>query len=244
MSRVLIVPAAGRGTRLGTTTPKVLVHVNGRPMLRHILELYAPFVDRAVIVAHPAAAAAVEASAREGPIPATVVVQQTPTGMLDAVLIGLADAPSAVAWRVWITWGDQLAVHPATLARLAEVEGGTDLVLPTVTRDAPYIHLDRDAAGRVIGVRQRREGDEMPRSGESDMGVFSLSARAAAEHLPIYAREATPGAGTGERNFLPFITWMAARGVVTTCACTDPREALGINTPDDLATVAAYLASR
>ena len=84
----------------------------------------------------------------------------------------------------------------------------------------------------------------MPRSGESDMGVFSLSARAAAEHLPIYAREATPGAGTGERNFLPFITWMAARGVVTTCACTDPREALGINTPDDLATVAAYLASR
>src|SRR6476620_263926 len=118
MSRVLIVPAAGRGTRLGTTTPKVLVHVNGRPMLRHILELYAPFVDRAVIVAHPAAAAAVAASAREGPIPATVVVQQTPTGMLGAVLIGLAEAPRAVAWRVWITWGDQLAVHPATLARL------------------------------------------------------------------------------------------------------------------------------
>jgi hypothetical protein len=37
---------------------------------------------------------------------------------------------------------------------------------------------------------------------------------------------------------------MAARGVVSTCACTDPSEAVGINTPEDLAAVAAYLARR
>ena len=84
----------------------------------------------------------------------------------------------------------------------------------------------------------------MPRAGESDMGVFSLQPGPRLEHLPIYAREATPGAGTGERNFLPFITWMAARGDRHDLRLHGPREALGINTPDDLATVAAYLASR
>jgi bifunctional N-acetylglucosamine-1-phosphate-uridyltransferase/glucosamine-1-phosphate-acetyltransferase GlmU-like protein len=244
MRRLLIVAAAGRGTRLGTDTPKVLVTVHGKPMLRHLLDLHAAWVDRAVVVAHPAAAARVEASARESSLPTEIVVQEPRTGMLDAVLIGARAAAAHSPSRVWITWGDQIGVHPQTLARLAEVERGSDVALPTVPRDAPYIHLARDASGRVTGILQRREGDEMPPAGESDMGLFSVSPRACFELLPLYAREAAPGAGTHERNFLPFIPWMTTRGVVTTCACTDPREAVGINTPDDLATVAAYLADR
>ena len=228
MRRVLIVPAAGLGTRLGTAIPKVLVHVNGRPMLRHILDLHAPFVDRAIIVAHPAAAARVEACVREGSVAADVALQARPTGMLDAVLVG-----------------DQIAVHPSTLARLAEAEDDSDVALPTVAREAPYIHVAREGGGRVTRILQRREGDVMPSAGESDIGIFSLSTRACFEHLRVYAREAVPGAVTGERNFLPFIAWIAAaRGRVATCACTDAREAVGINTPEDFAAVAAYLASR
>ena len=244
MRRLLIVAAAGRGTRLGTDTPKVLVTVNGKSMLRHLLDLHEAWVDRAVVVAHPAAAAPVEASARQSSVPTQIVVQETPTGMLDAVLIGARAAAAHSPSRVWISWGDQIGVHPQTLARLADVERGSDLAVPTVPRDAPYIHLVRDAGGRVTGILQRREGDEMPPAGESDMGLFSVSPQACVELLPLYACEAVPGAGTHERNFLPFIAWMATRGVVTTCACTDPREAIGINTPDDLAAVTAYLAGR
>ena len=245
MRRVLIVPAAGLGTRLGTAIPKVLVHVNGRPMLRHILDLHAPFVDRAIIVAHPAAAARVEACVREGSVAADVALQARPTGMLDAVLVGADAACAHAVDRVWITWGDQIAVHPATLARLAEAEDDSDVALPTVAREAPYIHVAREGGGRVTRILQRREGDVMPSAGESDIGIFSLSTRACFEHLRVYAREAVPGAVTGERNFLPFIAWIAAaRGRVATCACTDAREAVGINTPEDLAAVAAYLASR
>src|SRR4051812_31526638 len=226
MRRLLIVAAAGRGTRLGTDTPKVLVTVNGKSMLRHLLDLYAAWVDRAVIVADPAAAATVQASVGESGAAMQVVVQDTPTGMLDAVLIGARAAAPHSPSRLWITWGDQIGVHPQTLARLAEVEGGSDLAVPTVPREAPYIHLARNTAGQVSGILQRREGDEMPPTGESDMGLFSMSPRASFELLPLYAREAVPGHGTGERNFLPFIAWMATRGVVTTCACTDPREAV------------------
>src|SRR4029453_6274315 len=129
-------------------------------------------------------------------------------------------------------------------ARLAAMEDETDAAFPTVTREAPYIHVDRARDGRGVRIRQRREGDDMPPVGESDMGVFSLSARACFEHLPVYARDALPGGGTGERNFLPFLAWGAPRGVVSPCACTDPGEAVGINTPEDLAAVAAYLARR
>ena len=243
MNRLLIVPAAGRGTRLGTATPKALVDVNGRPMLRHILDIHAPFVTAAIVVAHPSAAPSIEAAVREGPVCAKVVLQEVPTGMLDAILLA-AEAAVDRHTRVWVSWGDQVAVQRETLARLAEAEDRSDLALPTVQRDDPYIHLDRAADGRVVRVLQRREGDVMPQVGESDIGVFSLSARACFEQLPLYARDAVPAGGTGERNFLPFIPWMAARGTVVTCACADPREAVGINTPEELSAVAAYLAGR
>jgi bifunctional UDP-N-acetylglucosamine pyrophosphorylase / glucosamine-1-phosphate N-acetyltransferase len=242
--RQLIIPAAGRGTRLGGNLPKVLVPVNGTSMLRRVLDLHAPWVDGAVVVARPDEADAVGACASATGIPAEIVLQETPTGMLDAILIGAAAARAHEPRRVWITWGDQIAVQAATLYRLAAIERGSALALPTVTQQNPYIHLERDARGRVARVLQRREGDEMPPAGESDVGVFSLSARACFDDLPRYAAEVTPALVTGERNFLPFIAWMAARDPVVTCPCTDPREAIGVNTPEDLAAVAAYLASR
>ena len=59
MTRMLVVPAAGRGVRLGWDGPKVLAPVGGRPMIDHLLARYAPVVDRIVVVVAPAAVAAV-----------------------------------------------------------------------------------------------------------------------------------------------------------------------------------------
>src|ERR1044072_638042 len=53
MSRVLIVPAAGAGSRLGGALPKILVPVAGRPMIDHLVTLYRPFAETIVVVAHP-----------------------------------------------------------------------------------------------------------------------------------------------------------------------------------------------
>src|SRR6185436_14235559 len=55
MDRLLIIPAAGLGSRLGASKPKPLVEVNGRAMLDHLGDRYAPFVARIVVIAHPAA---------------------------------------------------------------------------------------------------------------------------------------------------------------------------------------------
>ena len=51
--RLLIVPAAGLGTRLGASVAKALVPVNGRPMLDYLRALYAPYVAETVVIAHP-----------------------------------------------------------------------------------------------------------------------------------------------------------------------------------------------
>jgi hypothetical protein len=114
-------------------------------------------------------------------------------------------------------------------------------VMPTVVQSRPYIHLERDSSGRIIRVLHRREGDVMPETGESDMGLFALSPATYFDRLPAYAQEVEVGRGTGERNFLPFIPWLARTETVTTFSAEDSMEAVGINTPQERETVERYL---
>ncbi len=248
-SRLLVVPAAGLGSRLGARVPKLLVPVAGVPMIDRILDLYRDHVSRVVIVVNPAASADVRrhVGARRNGVTIDCVEQAEPTGMLDAILLASAVVLQSAPASVWITWCDQVAVHGSTIEQLSMRTihaSHPAIVMPTVVREHPYIHFERDAASRIARVLHRREGDEMPQSGESDMGLFALSPLAFNELLPQYAREVEVGGATGERNFLPFIPWVARAHDVVTFPCTNVMEAVGVNTPEELRMVEMYLAER
>jgi len=244
MDRLLIVPAAGRGSRLGGDLPKALVPVAGRPMLDHLLARHAPFVDRIVVVVAPSAWELFTAFVSARSLPIDLALQREATGMLDAVIAPASLVNARQPRRVVVTWCDQIALSDATVRQLwsATTEPAPPMVLPTLEVDAPYIHFDRDSRGRIVGVRQRREGDAMPVRGETDIGLFDLSFDAYCRDLVHFASGATPGSVTGERNFLPFIPWLAATGGVQTFPGTSPIETIGINTPVDLAAIESYLA--
>jgi bifunctional UDP-N-acetylglucosamine pyrophosphorylase / glucosamine-1-phosphate N-acetyltransferase len=243
VTRVLIVPAAGLGARLGGSLPKLLTPVAGRAMVDLVIARYRAVVDAIVIVVNPAHTSKVEAYLNDRYIDITLVEQPEPTGMLDAILLGGTEVRVRRPDRVWITWCDQVEISEGTVSRLIALEQASTLshvIMPVAIQPAPYIHFDRRPDGRLIGVRQRREGDDMPVTGTSDAGLFSLSIEAFERWLPQYALTAPSGTGTGERNFLPFLPWMASRGQVKTFEI-DPCEASGINTPGDLAAVEARL---
>jgi bifunctional N-acetylglucosamine-1-phosphate-uridyltransferase/glucosamine-1-phosphate-acetyltransferase GlmU-like protein len=216
-------------------------------MLDRLLGLYGPLVERTLVVAHPSFADAVRRHVAEHAAAVDVALQASPTGMLDAVLEGLAWAEASAAGSIWITWCDQIGVRPDTVAELRRRADATPppaIVLPTVRRREPYTHLVRDARGEIVELRHRREGDAMPEIGESEMGLFALSRAAFVSLLPEYARGAGAGAATRERNFLPFIPWAASRGRVETFDAVEEMEAVGVNTPDELAAMEAYLRRR
>lgn len=216
-------------------------------MIDHILDRYRRTVSRWVLVLHPSFEAQVREHLKESAADLDVAyaLQREPTGMLDAILLGAEAAAATKPDRVWITWCDQIGVHPqtvATLTRMSDEHPSAHVILPTVTQAEPYIHLVRDARGRISAVKQRREGDAMPQTGESDMGLFSLSRDAYFGALPQYGRDAGEATATRERNFLPFFPWLTHLGhSVLTFPATHQLEAVGVNTPDDRRRLEAYL---
>jgi bifunctional N-acetylglucosamine-1-phosphate-uridyltransferase/glucosamine-1-phosphate-acetyltransferase GlmU-like protein len=186
------------------------------------------------------------AFASQSPLPLEFADQPEPTGMLDAILLARDAVLARRPDRVWICWCDQVLLSGRTVADIvsAEVNASSPAaVFPVATVPSPYIHFDRLPDGRITGVRQRREGDAMPPVGETDSGVFDLSIGAYEQQLSQFSVEASAGRGTGERNFLPFLPWLAARGDVVTTRVADNVEVRGINTPEDLAAAEAYLRS-
>lgn len=244
-ARALIIPAAGTGSRLGGDVPKFLAELSGRSFLEWLLALYAPHVCEIVLIVAPGwQEVAATFPARYG-LPMSVRVQERATGMLDAVMLAQEAISCSIAERIWITWCDQIAVHPDTVRALTTPEfEQAALAFPTVVGPHPYIHFDRNEKREIIAVRQRREGDVMPAEGEGDAGLFSLSRRAFLADLRLFAAQAPPGRMTGERNFLPFIPWLARRAQVVTVPCVDAFEAIGVNTPADRERVEAYLRTR
>lgn len=236
MKRLVVIAAAGKGRRLCTSGPKVLYPVNGRPMLCYLTDLYLPFSEQLIVVVHPSALEAVQSYCHPLGARIQIAVQETPMGMLDAVLAASAAVAASAVQQVWVTWCDQIAICRATLHRLVDLMEScplNGLVIPTVRRTAPYIHLVRDARCRIVGALQRREGDSMPSEGESDIGLFGLTRDAYLRLLPEYALSCGTGRMSCERNFIPFIPWAAARTAVRTFDAGDAMQSVGVNEPRD-----------
>jgi bifunctional UDP-N-acetylglucosamine pyrophosphorylase/glucosamine-1-phosphate N-acetyltransferase len=247
VTRLLVIPAAGRGTRLGWEGPKLLCPVAGRAMIDHLLERYRPLVDRVVLVVAPSAEPLVRRHLAAAAAGVEFAIQETPDGMLPAILRAHPSVETHRPRQVWITWCDQVAISARTVDALAaELDRHPEaaLVFPTARQSPPYIHFPRDDQGRIAAVLQRREGDAMPEHGESDAGLFAVTGETFTRRLPEFDRVAAAGAGTRERNFLPFIPWLAARAPVRTFDLADVREAAGVNTRDDLRRLEAYLRDR
>src|SRR5438132_13686517 len=81
-----IIPAAGRGSRLGSDQPKILYPILGRPILCWLLDALVPVCGNFVLVLSPEGRAVVEPMARQRlGAGLRLVIQERPTGMADAV---------------------------------------------------------------------------------------------------------------------------------------------------------------
>ncbi|HEY8090224.1 MAG TPA: NTP transferase domain-containing protein [Polyangiaceae bacterium] len=238
----VVIPAAGRGTRLGLDVPKLFAPLGGGQTVWTVLRRRAlAAADHVHVVLSPFALPFFERSAA-GDLSsgqASFSVQEEPLGMGDAVFKGRA------RWggfdHIVVMWGDQVGVSEQTLRRVADalrVSRRPTVVLPLVATKDPYVDyvFQGDRLERVL---QSREGDGCRAEGLADVGVFGLGVQGLLDAWTRYEKLGVRGARTGEANFLPFLPYLADPATggwpVVPVEVADPEEARGINTLEDLA---------
>jgi len=115
-----VVLAAGKGTRMKSSLPKVLHTIAGRPMLGHVLATaQALSAERTVVVvAHRMDSVAQAAK------PAAIAIQQKQLGTGDAVKAA-RDALKGFGGDVLVLWSRNPVMPDTHATRLAELTDGT-----------------------------------------------------------------------------------------------------------------------
>jgi bifunctional UDP-N-acetylglucosamine pyrophosphorylase / glucosamine-1-phosphate N-acetyltransferase len=162
---MIVVLAAGKGTRMKSDLPKVMHQVGGRSMLGHVLALArAASADRTVVVVGPGmdnVRAATQSFAPE----AEVFVQENQLGTADAVKSAHA-AIAAHQGDVMVLYADTPLILTDTIARLrATLEAGTSVAVLGFDAEDPegYGRLITQPDGTLDAIREDKDASEAER---------------------------------------------------------------------------------
>ncbi len=239
-----VVLAAGRGTRMRSSRPKVLHEVAGRPMLALVVEAArGAGLRRTVVVAAPESRAQLAAAAGGGdPERLRVAVQREQLGTGHAALCAREAAEGSE--HVLLTYGDLPLLSASTLAGLMErhLSRGATLTFLTATLDDPtgYGRVRR-REGRASGIVEERDADAATRA-EREVNAGLYAARAEWLWPALAALEPAP---RGEIYLTDLVGRAAAEGeCVETWQLRDPAEARQVNTRAELASAEQALRAR
>ena len=247
-----IVLAAGEGTRMRSTTPKVLHRICGKPMVGHVLDSLSELALEHVVVVVGHGAAEVSAAVHElprhgGTLDTVVQPQQRGTG--DAVNVALAsptfdddDADDDVI----VLAGDQPLLRAETLAALVRAHREHDAaatVLTAVLDDATGLgRIVRGRDGRVERIVEHADASDEERAiTEINTSIYCFRRNLLAPAL----RRITPSNAQGEYYLTDAIEVLRAAGHRVVASVTDdPAEALGVNDRSQLAAAEGVLRDR
>ncbi len=243
----VIVLAAGQGTRMKSTKPKVLHELAGKPLIWHAMSSAAAL--------HPATLVAVIGHGREDvgeflssadDLPKiTTAVQEEQKGTGHACACALA-VTGPLSGTVLVTYGDVPLLQPSTLQRLADthaISGNAVTVLTaSVTDPTGYGRIIRDDAGDLLGIVEQKDADDTQRAiTEINSGVYAFDGAVLADGLS----RLSDANAAGERYLTDVVGIAQADGrKVGSVHADDPVETEGVNDRVQLAEMARVLNGR
>ena len=177
----VIILAAGEGTRMKSSTPKVLHSIGGLPLLGHAIRAArataAEHVE--VVVRHQRDLVVEYCSSVD---PALVVADQDEVkGTGRAVECGLAALPADLVGTVLVTSGDVPLIEGQTLVDLANAHAASGAAVTVVTAEVAdptgYGRVVRGADGGVERIVEQKDASEAERSiREINSGIWGFDA--------------------------------------------------------------------
>jgi bifunctional UDP-N-acetylglucosamine pyrophosphorylase/glucosamine-1-phosphate N-acetyltransferase len=241
---IVLILAAGQGTRMRSKTPKVLHELCGRPMVLWPVEAArAAGADRVVVVDSPD-----RALAEVLPEGVEIAVQARPDGTGGAVAAGMAALEQGPGGAVGpgvpvvVLSGDVPLVSAEAIEELIEahISSGAAATMATAILEDPsgYGRVVRDQDGaveRVVETKGPGDSTQAEREiREVNTGIFVFAARALREALPQLSAENAQG-----ELYLPQVLGLLRSGgaVVAGHLVEDEALLLGVNDRADLARV-------
>lgn len=234
---VAIVLAAGKGTRMKSDLPKVLVPVCGRPMIDYVLDtLAASGIDRTLIVVGYRAGDVRAALAARSGVAFCEQAQQLGTG--HAVMMcreALADHEGAVL----VVTGDSPLMQRDSIEKLLTAfhRDRPACLLGTAHKDDPHGlgRIVRSPSGEFLGIVEERDATEAQRQiTEVNMSCYVFNCRDLL--LALDRIRADNAQAEYYLTDCPGVLRDAGRPVAA-LPLLKPIEALSINTADELAAV-------
>lgn len=235
---VVIILAAGKGTRMGSPGPKVLARLCGRPMIEWVINAVrkAGITRVLVVVGHKKEGVTM---VLEG-LGVDWVEQPQQLGTGDALKVASALLKSHVIddtpEDIIVLPGDAPLVKPDTIKTLGKMhrETHSDATIVTAYLDDPrgYGRVVRDVQGRVRGIVEELDAtEEEAEIKEVNSGVYCFRLAPLLEAL----ERLTPGNRKGEYYLTQVIEVLSGMGKrVNAVVVSDPNEVLGVNSPEDL----------
>lgn len=246
---IVIVLAAGEGTRMRSATPKVLHAIAGRSLIGHVLEA-ASTVDPAhvmVVIGH-GRDQVLEHLEEVAPWVDTVV-QEEQRGTGHAVRIALAALASADALTpapIVVLSGDTPLLTGATVRRLVDAQAGAGSAATLLTAVLPdptgYGRIVRGHDGSVEAIVEHRDAsEEVLALDEINAGMYAFDPMRLAPVL----EQLTTANDQGEEYLTDAIGILRAQGhPVSGLVVEDSHEILGVNDRVQLAEAAALMRDR
>ena len=228
--------AAGKGTRMKSSLPKVLHRVAGKAMVRHVLDTVESLSPRRVVLITGHGAEVVEAHLAGHPLCQGGQLQfarqmpQLGTGHAVQQAVPLLPDDGVVL----ILNGDVPLIEADTVQALVQASAGQHLALLTVRLDDPtgYGRILRDG-DRVLGIVEHKDASEAQRAiAETYTGIMAVPAA----HLKTWLGRLRNDNSQNEYYLTDIVAMAVADGVgVLGLPTTDEVQVAGVNSPQQLA---------
>ena len=239
---LVIVLAAGEGTRMKSTRPKVLHEIAGATLISHVLTATKELKPSELRVVVGAAADEVKLEINQIYPGAKTVLQEVRSGTGDAVRRALTKSDSG---KVLVCAADTPLITTETLAALVAAHSKSGAAATVLTTEVPdptgYGRIVRDA-GKLTKIVEERDASESEREiNEINTGVYIFEIEKLFNSLAGLSNSNSQG----EAYLTDVIAILKGKGEsVATYEAHDFTEFLGINDRSQLADVSAIYRDR